>query len=230
MLGSEELVTIDISDFEGANYLHDLNEPIPPELNERFDAVCDFGTLEHIFNFPVAMRNCLEMVKLSGHFFSQAPANNYFGHGFYQFGPDLFFGVLSEQNGFRLDRITVVEYGPRRRRFEVTDLQAVKTRATLVNSFPVMIQVQAMRTAIVPVLREYPRQFDFVRMWAGRSTPPKTHEPDRQPGERVESLKRWLLESYPRVGRLLESFRYSSLNRAFSFRNRRSFGRRKKRP
>ena len=40
------------------------------------------------------------MVKQGGHFIAVTPANNFFGHGFYQFSPELFYSLLSEQNSF----------------------------------------------------------------------------------------------------------------------------------
>lgn len=90
---------IDASDYEGANIVHDLNLPIPVELRERYDLVWDGGTLEHIFNFPVAVLNAMQMVKIGGHLFVATPANNQCGHGFYQFSPDSFFRILSPENG-----------------------------------------------------------------------------------------------------------------------------------
>src|SRR5438128_12686818 len=50
-LGARSVVSLDASDFEGANIVHDLNKPLPAELPERFDLVYDGGTLEHVFNF-----------------------------------------------------------------------------------------------------------------------------------------------------------------------------------
>src|SRR5687768_2393542 len=63
VLGTEHLTTIDASSFEQATLVHDLNQPVPAEFHGQFDAVCDIGTLEHVFNFPTAIRSCLEMVK-----------------------------------------------------------------------------------------------------------------------------------------------------------------------
>ena len=48
---------MDASAFEGANFVHDLNNPIPEELHCKYDAVVDGGTLEHVFNVPVAFAN-----------------------------------------------------------------------------------------------------------------------------------------------------------------------------
>ena len=141
MLGVKTLATIDASNFEGATHVHDMNQPIPVEWREAYDVVCDLGTLEHVFNFPVAIRNCMEMVKRGGFFFTQAPANNYLGHGFYQFSPELFFRVLSPQNGFKVEHCVAVEQGPRRRWFKVTDPEAARARVTLINAAPVILFV-----------------------------------------------------------------------------------------
>ena len=156
MLGTSDLLVLDASDFEKAKQtrVHDLNLPIPDDLKGQFDAVCDFGTLEHVFNFPVALRNCMEMVKVGGHLFIVTPANNYFGHGFYQFSPELFFRVLSRRNGFELERLVVMEYGPSNRWFAVQDPEALKDRANLINGWPVMLAIRAKKIAEVPVFRE----------------------------------------------------------------------------
>ena len=180
-LGAQTLDSIDASDFEGASQVHDLNRPVPDSWHGAYDVVCDCGTLEHVFDFPAAIRNCMEMVACGGHFFTQTPANNYLGHGFYQFSPELFFRVLSPANGFRVERCVAVEYGLRRRWFEVTDPEAVRARVTLINAAPVILLVWARRTAIQPLFREAPQQSDYAAAWAdrikGRDAPPeRVHE------------------------------------------------------
>jgi 2-polyprenyl-3-methyl-5-hydroxy-6-metoxy-1,4-benzoquinol methylase len=98
MLGAKEIVSIDASAYEGCSIVHDMNQPISEHLKARFDLVLDSGSLEHVFNFPVAIKNCMEMVRLGGYLVTMNPANNCPGHGFYQFSPELFFRVLSETN------------------------------------------------------------------------------------------------------------------------------------
>src|SRR5947208_15867345 len=68
-LGAKQVFSMDVSDFEGANFVHDLNQPIAADLKERFDVVYDGGSLEHVFNFPVALKNCMEMVRVGGRLF-----------------------------------------------------------------------------------------------------------------------------------------------------------------
>jgi hypothetical protein len=108
-LGAEEIVSFDFSAYEEASELHDFNLPIADNWHDRFSAVIDSGSLEHIFNFPVALRNCMQMVAPGGHFLTITPANNRFGHGFYQFGPDVFFRSCSDSNGFRVVEMIAFE-------------------------------------------------------------------------------------------------------------------------
>src|SRR5215203_3724935 len=60
-LGVDVLDTIDASAFEGAAVVHDLNEPLPEGLVDKYDAVIDVGVLEHVFDFPQAIANCMRL-------------------------------------------------------------------------------------------------------------------------------------------------------------------------
>ena len=53
-----------------------------------------------IFNFPVAIRNLMRMAKVGGQVFLTTPANNFCGHGFYQFSPELAYRIFALENGF----------------------------------------------------------------------------------------------------------------------------------
>lgn len=107
-LGTVNLTVIDASPYEGADVIHDMNWSVGGEMIERFDAVIDCGSLEHIFNVPVALKNLASMVRIGGAIFITTPANNMMGHGFYQFSPELMFRVFSEQNGFCLKTLCFV--------------------------------------------------------------------------------------------------------------------------
>ena len=104
-LGAREVSSMDVSDYEGAAILHDLNQPISDDLKEKFTFVLDGGTLEHIFNFPTALSNAMKMVKVGGHLVIITGGNNFLGHGFYQFSPELFYRAFSEENGFAVKRM-----------------------------------------------------------------------------------------------------------------------------
>jgi hypothetical protein len=98
-LGAEVVDSFDKSDYEGATCIHDMNEEIPHSFHGKYSMVLDGGSLEHVFNFPVALRNCMRMVEARGHYLAITPTNNFVGHGFYQFSPELFFGVFSKETG-----------------------------------------------------------------------------------------------------------------------------------
>jgi len=107
MMGAQSVESFDCSVDEGADHVHDFNAPLPEEFNERYSAVIDSGSLEHIFNFPQAIANCMRMVKVGGHFLANTPCNCTSGHGFYQFAPDLFYRVLCPANGFTDCRVVL---------------------------------------------------------------------------------------------------------------------------
>jgi hypothetical protein len=164
-LGAEEIVSLDASDFEGADITHDMNHPIGQGLKERFDVVFDGGTLEHIFNFPTAATNCMEMVQLGGHFIGCSPANNMCGHGFYQFSPELYFRLFSAANGFRIRRLVLVEKVEDAEWFAVSDPAELRSRIQIANEIPLYMFVLAKRESIVSIFDEAPQQSDYVAAW-----------------------------------------------------------------
>jgi SAM-dependent methyltransferase len=107
-IGARTTQSLDISNFEGATIIHDMNDPIPDDLVEKFDCIIDGGTLEHIFNFPQAIDNVKKMLKIGGMFFSINGANNQLGHGFYQFSPELFWRIFGQDSGFVVRRMRLV--------------------------------------------------------------------------------------------------------------------------
>jgi hypothetical protein len=89
-LGFEAEESIDISDFEGCTHVFDLNvHGVPAALAERFDAVYNGGTLEHVFDLRAGLRNVFELLREGGIAIHAGPANGWVDHGFYQFSPTL---------------------------------------------------------------------------------------------------------------------------------------------
>lgn len=177
-LGVDELEVLDNSAYEGATLIHDLNQPVPESLHARFDAVIDAGTLEHVFNFPVALANLMKMVKVGGSIFITTPANNLCGHGFYQFSPELFFRAFTAENGFNLLKVVFlecrfpsIELVPVRRAYTVTDPVAVRKRVGLLSKRPVLMMVEAAKTAESSSLAVFPQQSDYVARWNQASPP-----------------------------------------------------------
>jgi hypothetical protein len=175
-LGVGSFNVIDYSAYQGADIVHDLNQPVPPELCGRFDAVIEGGSLEHIFNFPVAIANLMRMVKVGGSVFITTPANNLCGHGFYQFSPELMFRVFAAENGFKLERVVLfeakfpgIELSSNRRAFEVSDPASVRARVGLVSKRPVIMMVEARKTEDVPLFTRAPLQSDYLSLWTSEA-------------------------------------------------------------
>jgi SAM-dependent methyltransferase len=176
-LGANKVSSLDASAFEGAQVVHDLNLPIGADLQERFDLVYDGGTLEHVFNFPIALKNCMEMVRPGGWLILHTVANNYCGHGFYQFSPELFFRALSPENGFEVERMVLHRIGPYGGWYEVTDPEKIRSRVELVTFMPVQLLVQAKRVRVAPIFAKTPQQSDYTPRWTDQEGGPPAGTP-----------------------------------------------------
>lgn len=168
-LGAGDVVSFDASDYEGASIVHDFNDPIPDEYKGRFSVVLDGGTLEHVFNFPTAIRNCMEMVEIGGYFLGITPANNHFGHGFYQFSPELFFRIFSPAHGFRLEKMAAFEETPGSSWYEIVDPAAVGERVLLVNDQPTLLLIVAKKISDEKFNPPTPQQSDYRAAWKSKN-------------------------------------------------------------
>ncbi len=90
--GFTKVETLDISAYEGAQHIFDLNEPdLPSQLAGRFDAVLNGGTLEHVFHIPNALTSITRMLRPGGYAIHILPCNGWVDHGFFQISPTLMF-------------------------------------------------------------------------------------------------------------------------------------------
>lgn len=176
-LGVTALTVIDYSPYQGANLVHDLNQPVPEELWGRFDSIIEAGSLEHIFNFPVAITSLMKMVKVGGSIFITTPANNCCGHGFYQFSPEVMFRIFTQENGFELKRVAFLEAAyppvalvPKRNAYEVADPAQVRSRVGLVSKRPVMMDGGSQEDQRRPAVRSAPAA-GFLRHALNTGTP-----------------------------------------------------------
>ena len=119
--GATKVESIDNGSYEGATYLHDMNEPLPEALSGKFDTVIDGGCLEHIFNVPQALRNCSSVCRPGGQIIHILPANNFCGHGFWQFSPELFFSLYSEKNGYKETEIYLADESDSKKWYRVSE-------------------------------------------------------------------------------------------------------------
>jgi hypothetical protein len=217
-LGATQVDTLDASDYEGATLVHDLNQPIPPDWRSRYDIVCDGGTLEHVFNFPVALQNCMELVHVGGHLFIDSPANNYFGHGFYQFSPELFYSALSEENGYKVTEMIAHPAGPQAVWYRVANPKMIRSRVELISYSLIHLLVQAQRTKEVEIFQQAPMQSDYTVMWQ------ETDGASSISADRPNTLVRVMSKSFPAVAHFVKALGTAwNFYRCHSLRNRRFF-------
>ncbi|WP_407166065.1 hypothetical protein [Bradyrhizobium sp. ORS 111] len=198
-LGATLVDSIDASDYEGASIIHDFNEPVSQSLHRKYTVVVDFGSLEHIFHFPNAIKNVTDLLDVGGHFISMSVANNFMGHGFYQFSPELFFSYLPA-NGFSDLEIYLVPFRIFPFFFRVAEPRELGGRVELVNSEPVQIGVIARKvkhvsSPVIPMQSDYQQQFwrgrDVNRRTRGAFVDPKLSQAMSEYKARLASLLAW---------------------------------------
>lgn len=160
---------LDYSNYENANVIADLNSDLTITLTSSYDLIIEGGTLEHVFNFPQAISNINNLLKIGGTLYFCTPANNQCGHGFYQFSPELFYRLYNEKNGFKLNMIKLfgasfpsVELT--KNKYLATPLDASSTgiRTQFMSSIPVMMVISATKLS---VMKTEIQQSDYELKW-----------------------------------------------------------------
>jgi len=183
-LGAESVDVMDYSDFEGANVVHDLNKPLPDSLCDQYDVVIDSGTIEHVFDIKTVLSNYMKLVRPGGSLILMTVANNFCGHGFYQYSPELFPRLFCKENGYELKRMVMAEdevvvfrlAGLRApisfagRAYDVVDPALVRDRVELVNSRQTVIMILAVKQRTVPLFTCAPQQSDYAAVWQRGTT------------------------------------------------------------
>jgi len=188
LLGARQVSSVDASDHERATHIHDFNQPLPTSLANQFSVVYDGGTIEHVFNILQAFKNCMEMVSVGGHFIQVNVANNYMGHGFWQFCPELIYRIFSRENGFQIKAVFMHEPNVMPRTgasfgtwYKVDDPAARHRRVELINDRPTYICTIAQRLEDGRIFARFPQQSDYVEAWkttreprnVSRTSPPE---------------------------------------------------------
>lgn len=114
ILGFSDVHAADISAYEGADIILDLNKELPPDLYQRFDFVIDGGTLEHVFDIATAIKNMANMVKKEGYIIHGNPAAGCVNHGFYSISPYMY-SEFYQANGFEINALEL-----RFRKYDIT--------------------------------------------------------------------------------------------------------------
>jgi hypothetical protein len=71
MLGVEEILAIDYTDYEGAQLIINLNEPLPPQHEGTVDFVFGGSVLDNIFDPATYVANVARLLRPGGRFFDQ---------------------------------------------------------------------------------------------------------------------------------------------------------------
>jgi hypothetical protein len=142
--GAHVVDSVDASNYEGANIVCDMNEPLPSSLFRRYDFVYDGGTLEHIYNYPLALENVAALLQSNGILLSTSPANNEPGHGFYQLSPELIYSAFPAF-GLEVIRIYLVATQFPPQFYEVSSPSDVGGRITFLSGEPIQLFVIARK-------------------------------------------------------------------------------------
>jgi len=166
--------SLDISSFEGATITQDIGVPLARDLVGQFDLVVDGGTLEHVFNFPVAIGNLMNAARVGGFVYTQNPCNAQAGHGFYQFSPELMYRVFSEGNGFKVHYVRIAfsktispELTEVQPLYDVIDPRQYGDRVYLMKGGPASMLCLAEKTENQEPFTRPTLQSDYEKKWQG---------------------------------------------------------------
>jgi hypothetical protein len=189
-MGARSVDSMDFSDYEQATIVHDINQPVVDSLKEKFSCVLDGGTLEHVFDFPRAIRNAMEMVAVGGHYLGVSPTNNIPGHGFYQLSPEIYWRIFSEPNGFEIEEVSVCEVRRGAPFYRIEDPMKLGRRVMFVNSRPAYVMVRARRMRRTDIFKTTPQQTYYEAKWS-----PENGAVGARNGR--QSLREWAKHSLP---------------------------------
>jgi len=88
---------LDISDYEGANIIHDMNNPIPERYHQSFDFIYNGSCMDNLFDPVSFIKNTSRMLKPGGRILHLEAMANVTG-AFLQFSPEWFFSYYAINN------------------------------------------------------------------------------------------------------------------------------------
>ncbi len=132
--GATLVDSYDYSGYEGATHIVDLGKPIVPS------GLCaSGGQIVHVL-----------------------PANNFCGHGFWQFSPELFFSLYSDASAYSETGVFLADLRDKGKWFEVEQPKNGR-RAEVISSGP--LYVMCMTTKLGEIFPENIQQSDYVYHW-----------------------------------------------------------------
>jgi hypothetical protein len=190
--GANLVDSYDYSDYEGATFTVDMNKPLVP--TREYDTVIDCGSLEHIYNVPQAMSNISLMCAKGGKIVHISPGNNFCGHGFWQFSPELFFSLYSGSNGYGETQVFLADLKRPRHWFEV-EAPTNGSRAEVVSKTPLYVMCTARKVS--DFCHVEVQQSDYIHEWQRQES--KKKSPD-DGNEMIKGMKRFV-KKRPKLAR-----------------------------
>jgi hypothetical protein len=107
-LSNCQVMALDISPYEGAEVIHDMNLPLPRKYRGQFDFIFDGSSLDNIFNVTQALFNMSEMLRPGGRLMLYNTSNSHYS-AYLQFSPDWIFDYFAV-NGYADCKIYIHEF------------------------------------------------------------------------------------------------------------------------
>lgn len=108
LLGITNVHALDVTDYENAEVIHNLNFPIAKNLENQYDYIIDGGTFDHLFDIKTAFENITQMLKDNGTLLMWNGASNFTGAAYISYAPDFFWDYFIE-NKFTDVRVYLAE-------------------------------------------------------------------------------------------------------------------------
>ena len=141
------------------------------------------------------------MVEKGGHYLSVTPSHGWFGHGFYQFSPELFFQLFQPHNGFQLKSLLLVDDRSGSQYYQITSPESQGKRHKFASLTPASLAVVAQKVGELPA-RLTLQQSDYQTAW-GEKAPAPAFDYRREVSARklvAARLRRWLKGRYLALG------------------------------
>src|SRR5262245_7537138 len=132
LLGVPSVRALDHSDYEGADIVHDLTRPVPPEMYNSVDFIVDGSSLDNVFDPAAVVRNFARMLRPGGRLITCNVFSN--DHEPYTMLPPLWFLDYFVANGFADCKVYVLVGTSPYNTFTV-DIDALLDPARRVSSF-----------------------------------------------------------------------------------------------
>ena len=103
----DSIEVLDISDYEGADIVLDLNKPVPQRLHSNFDLIYDSSVIDNIFNPGQGISNIHCLLKPGGRYIG-INMNSFFPGAMVSCHPEWFYGFFAV-NGYSDVKVYLTE-------------------------------------------------------------------------------------------------------------------------